>query len=114
MRVDALDRLDPLTGQRDERQPDGHENLPGDPDPLVEVLEQEVVGLPDRAGQRVLDRRNPGADPVSPVPNRLEDRTPRRHRHRLRRPAPIPVDRLLRERPRLALDERPATASFSG
>ena len=56
MTVDALDPVETLAGQRQEREPDRDRHLADDPDVAVVELGEEVVGLADRAGERALDR----------------------------------------------------------
>ena len=68
VRVDALDVVDPLTGQRREAEADRHDDLAAD-DQVV--LEQQVVVLADGAVDDVLDRarRRPAPSPAATASN---------------------------------------------
>ena len=57
VRVDALDVVEPLAGERGEAERDRHDDLAAD---LEIVLEQQVVVLADRAVDDVLDRDDAG------------------------------------------------------
>ena len=58
VRVDALDLVEPLAGQRRQAEPDRHDDLADD---LQVVLEQQVVVLANGPVDDVLDRDHPGA-----------------------------------------------------
>ena len=62
MAVDAIDLVDRLAGQRDERQANRDADLADDPDARVVELREQVVRLADRAGERALDRDDAGVD----------------------------------------------------
>ena len=105
--VDALDRLEALARQRGEAQVDRHDDLADDDEV---VLEEQVVGLPDRPLDDVLDGHHAALDGclgggvVGPPTrhDRLEDLTESGHGHRLgrrrRRPARHPRRRRLAPR----------------
>ena len=69
VRVDALDVLEPLAGERGEAQPHGHDDLAGD---RQVVLDEQVVVLADRAVDDVLDRHDAGGGITRR--DRVEDR----------------------------------------
>ena len=82
--VDALDRLEAFAGQRGEAEVDGHDDL-ADDDQVV--LEEQVVGLPDRALDDVLDGHHAAFDRRLAGRRRGAER-PRRPRRPPGSPAP--------------------------
>ena len=89
MRVDALDVVEPLAGQRREAQPHGDDDLADDGEV---VLDEQVVVLADRAVDDVLDRHDARARRHPPatasktarkLPTAMRSRSPERREHRV-------------------------------
>ena len=93
VRVDPLDGLEPLAGQRRKAQVDRDHDLAPD---LEGELEEQVVVLADRAVDQVLDGDDAGGGASGH--DCLEDRAEAAHGKRRGRGAEIGVDRVLRER----------------
>ena len=93
VRVDALDVLEPLAGQRREAQADRHDDLARD---LEVVLDEQVVVLADGAVDDVLDRDDAGRGLAGR--DRVEDRAEAADRGRARRRRTLPGRRPRRTR----------------
>ena len=104
VRVDPLDRVEPLAGQGGEAQADRHDDL--GPDDEI-VLEQQVVVLAHRAVDDVLDRDHAGDRRRPRRRARTPRGTPRPRRARRRRTRPA-------RRPRRTPRARPRRRSARG